>query len=155
MGQGVARWLIGLYPAAFRERYGEGMMAMYVQRVREARASRGEVGQLRFCVRELGSLAIGAVREWGRARLGGRPNSGTAEMGRGGDMGSWLRDLRIATRTLVRRPGFSLGVIVTLGLGIGATTTVYAVVDGVMLRPLPYSDPSALVAVGSMVPGEE
>ena len=68
--------------------------------------------------------------------------------------GAW-RDVRLAARNLARRPGFALGVILTLGLGIGATTTIYAVVDGVMLRPLPYHDPSALVAMGSLAPGAE
>ena len=70
-------------------------------------------------------------------------------------MGSWTRDLRIAARSLARRPGFALGVALTLGLGIGATTTIYSVVDGVMLRPLPYDDPSTLVSVGSLVSGME
>ena len=47
------------------------------------------------------------------------------------------RDVAIAARSLARKPLFSLGVALTLALGIGATTTIYAVVDGVMLRPLP------------------
>ena len=55
-------------------------------------------------------------------------------------MGSWILELRIALRSLARRPGFALGVALTLGLGVGATTTIYAVVDGVMLRPLPYDE---------------
>ena len=156
MGETIARRLLGLYPAAFRERYGEGLMAMYVQRVRDARATRGALGLLGFCLRELGSLATGAVRERVRARWGGeKANSGNVEMGRGGDMGSWLRDLRIAARSLAHRPGFSLGVALVLGLGIGATTAIFTVVDAVMLRPLPYDDPSTLVAVGSLDPGAE
>ena len=65
------------------------------------------------------------------------------------------KDLTFAARSLRRRPGFSLGVALTLGLGIGATTTIYAVVDGVMLRPLPYDEPSTLVAVGALLPTQE
>jgi predicted permease len=60
------------------------------------------------------------------------------------------RDLRLAARSLSRKPAFSLGAIITMALGIGAATTVYAVVDGVMLRPLPYKAPSALVTVGAV-----
>lgn len=60
------------------------------------------------------------------------------------------RDVAIAARSLARKPFFSLGVALTLALGIGATTTIYAVVDGVMLRPLPYEEPSALVTVGAI-----
>jgi putative ABC transport system permease protein len=59
------------------------------------------------------------------------------------------RDAVIAARNLTRMPALSLGVAVTLGLGIGAATTIYAVVDGVMLRRLPYDEPSTLVTVGS------
>ena len=65
------------------------------------------------------------------------------------------KDVTLAARSLRRRPGFSLGVALTLGLGIGATTTVYSVVDGVMFRPLPYQDPSRLVAVGAVTQGTE
>src|SRR5688572_5252385 len=58
-----------------------------------------------------------------------------------------VRDVRIAGRGLVRAPLFTLVVIATLGLGIGANTALFSVVDGVVLKPLPYRDPDALVAV--------
>ena len=58
-------------------------------------------------------------------RLAGRTDGGPKgdnHRGRGGmGMGSWTQDLRIAGRNLARRPGFALGVVLTLGLGIGAT----------------------------------
>ena len=60
-----------------------------------------------------------------------------------------MRDVGIAVRSLARRPGFALGVVLTLGLGVGATTAVFTVVDGVMLRPLPYQEPGALGTIGS------
>src|SRR5688572_10535896 len=62
------------------------------------------------------------------------------------------RDVSIAVRSLLRRPVLSFGVAMTLGLGIGATTTIFVVVDGVMLRQLPYDELSALVTVGSVSP---
>jgi len=68
--------------------------------------------------------------------------------------GVWLerlsQDVASAMRQVVRRPMLSLGVAVTLGLGIAATTTIYAVIDGVMLRRLPYEEPAALVTVGAI-----
>jgi putative ABC transport system permease protein len=56
----------------------------------------------------------------------------------------WFRDLRYAGRLLRRQPAFSGVAILTLALGIGATTAVFTVVYGVLLRPLPYRDPGRL-----------
>jgi predicted permease len=58
-----------------------------------------------------------------------------------------VRDVTLAVRTLARRPGFTAVVVLTLALGIGATTAIFSVVDGVLLRPLPYPEPDRLVRV--------
>ena len=59
----------------------------------------------------------------------------------------------MALRQLRRSPGFALVATVTLALGIGATTAVFAVVDAVMLRPLPFRDPASLVLIKRERPG--
>src|SRR6187549_840617 len=56
-----------------------------------------------------------------------------------------IRDVRHALRTLQRQPAFAAVAILTLALGIGTTTAVFTVVNGVLLRPLPYRDPGRLV----------
>src|SRR6187549_2927887 len=56
-----------------------------------------------------------------------------------------IRDVRHALRTLQRQPAFTCVAILTLALGIGTATAVFTIVNGVLLRPLPYRDPSRLV----------
>src|SRR5262245_25702785 len=69
-------------------------------------------------------------------------------------MDEFLQDLRFAARTLLRSPGFSAAAILALGLGIGASTAVFSVLDAVVLRPLPYEDPSRLVVLWDANPGQ-
>lgn len=62
-------------------------------------------------------------------------------------MGTFLQDLRYGARALGKTPGFAAIAILTLTLGIGATTAIFSVVDAVLLRSLPYRDPARLVSV--------
>jgi len=58
---------------------------------------------------------------------------------------SFVRDIRYVTRALVRTPAFFAVTVITLALGIGATTAIYSVINGVLLRPLPYPDADRVV----------
>lgn len=63
-------------------------------------------------------------------------------------MNPFRQDLRLAIRRLRATPGFTLTVVLTLALGIGATTAIFSLVEGILLRPLPFSNPDRLVLLG-------
>ncbi len=67
-------------------------------------------------------------------------------------LGTIAADIRYAARTLARSPGFTLVVVLTLGLGIGATTAFFSAVDAVLIRPLGYRDVDRLVLVYEAFP---
>jgi hypothetical protein len=66
-----------------------------------------------------------------------------------------LYDLRIATRNLLRSPGFTLTAVLMLAFGIGATTTVFSVVECVILRPLPFPNSDRLVRLNDVIQGAD
>jgi predicted permease len=66
---------------------------------------------------------------------------------------SFVRELRVAARQLRKSPGFAVTAILTLAFGIGATTAIFSIVEGVLLRPLPFADPGRLVMLGDTVQG--
>jgi len=64
----------------------------------------------------------------------------------------WMQDFKLAFRKIVRAPAFALVILVTMGLGIGANTAIFTVVDSILLRPLPYPSPDRLVRVYTAAP---
>ena len=153
--RGPARWLLERsLPEVDRAqvlRDMDELFAIRAARDGERAARRWYLRQgLNFGVRMLAERARGVV---GRPSLtlrvedqgGVRRSMGTAN-GRGVEfMNGILQDLSFAARTLMKSPGYSLVVIGTLGLGIGANSAVFSVINGVLLKPLPYSEGDRLV----------
>ena len=128
------RLLLRLYPAEFRDEMGDALVDTYVARARAAR--------------ERGGLALAGV--WSRALvdslgngLGERVSPAVAwRRSRGGG-----RDAQLVFRRLRRAPVFSLAILGTLTVGLGAFTVVYTLVHQVLIAPLPYEEPDDLYYV--------
>lgn len=122
LAEGILRVVAGLVPARQRE--------AWTREWRGELAAAHDRGGARHRVL-LAALEDAAVLRW-RATEPGRA----------------LADLRFALRSLRRRPGFALAVILTLALGVGANVAVFSAVRGTLLKPLPYEDAGSVVLVG-------
>ncbi|MGH7577860.1 MAG: ABC transporter permease, partial [Longimicrobiales bacterium] len=112
----------------------------------EARARRGRWAVLSVAARSLVDVLASAPR---RHRVASRAE----ERGRGSVWAGTWNDVRQAARRLRRRPSFTFTTVLTLGLGIAATTSVFSLVYGVVLNPLPYPDAARIVEVDHAGPG--
>ncbi|MEQ9397947.1 MAG: ABC transporter permease [Longimicrobiales bacterium] len=134
-----------LLPPDFRREFGAEIRRAFAARLEEA----GRPGRSRarvWCAEAWDLVRTGA-REWSAlaAEVAGARIDDT---GRGdGIMQTLARDIRYAFRTLMRAPVFTAVVVTTLGLGIGANTAIFSVVDAVLLEGLPYDEPDRLVNV--------
>ncbi|MDX1646951.1 MAG: ABC transporter permease [Longimicrobiales bacterium] len=124
-GRRLFRVLLRILPRDFRERNGAEMEEI----AEELGSDRSSVGRVLVWLRASGNIVMTGAR----MRL-----AGAATQRRLRAVGGLPQDLGQATRVLRKRPVFTAVTAVVLGLGIGATTTIFSVLDGVLLRPLPY-----------------
>ncbi len=123
-------------PPGFREKYGREIELDY------SSESRG--GGLRLAARTLSDVARVRWMLW-RAESRSLPNRSQKIKTRSLMFEALQLDLKLAVRSLGKRPAFAILAIATLGLGIGAVTSVFSVVNGVLLRPLAYRSPERIV----------
>lgn len=119
------KFLLLLYPASFRNEYGAEMCALFSER------SRNEPHLALWITVFFDTLFNAAAVHWDILR----------------------QDLRYTLGTLRRSPGFTITAVAVIALGMGATTATFSLTDFVLLRPLPFQDPSRLVTIWEKVPG--
>ncbi|HYT74168.1 MAG TPA: hypothetical protein VEL79_05430, partial [Vicinamibacterales bacterium] len=133
--------LLAVFPRPFRDAFGQEMREVFAAQVRAARASGGRTAVARLWMRTIGGMISAAWREH---RTGERaPRGGSAFR---------TSDVRYALRRLAAAPGFTATVIGTLALCMGANLTIFAVVDSILLRPLPFPQPDRLVTIYNTYP---
>lgn len=121
--------LARLLPSEARARWGDEQTACFAELVRNAHARRGAVGVAAVLTRSTLDLLLRLPREHVRNGIAGTATS----------------ELRYAVRALLRAPGFTAASVLTLALGLAAALSVFSLVYGVLLRPLPYDEPDRLV----------
>ncbi|HUA60718.1 MAG TPA: hypothetical protein VML19_18280, partial [Verrucomicrobiae bacterium] len=146
MMRSLVAFLLRMFPAPFRRRFGGDLLATFEDSWRE-RAG------WRLALRTIADLSACAALEHA-AQLRERQYRRTTIEDRQGDgqMNGFLRELRFGWRALRRSPGYSLAAILTLTLGIGATTAIYSVVNAVLVKGLPYPHPERLVFINEAMP---
>lgn len=142
MTERILRALLRLAPDDFRERYGAELLE--VHRRRTSTSSPG-LSRLFFSMKEILGLCWTLLR----LRLGrghdARTTTTRTTTGGAPMLDTARQDLRFATRTLGRNPGFSATAITVLALGIGANAAIFSAVNAFFFRPLPFGDADRLV----------
>ncbi len=140
-------WYLRLLPREVRALYGDDINETLECKLQEERERRGRIGALRYRVR----FARDVVGTAMRMRTARWRSTKRREFARGGRVARHVamltQDFQYGVRTLRRKPGFSIVAVLTLALGIGATTAIFSVVDAVLLEPLALPQPDRVVQV--------
>jgi putative ABC transport system permease protein len=131
------RRLLLLYPAEFRHEYGREMVFDFAELYRDAAGRRGlarAAAVAALWLSTIADLAWSAPRE---------------------HMDTIIRDVRYGVRVMLRERAVTAVAVLALALGAGANTAIFSVVDGVLLRPLPFPEPERLVRVAAENPSQQ
>jgi predicted permease len=133
--------LIRSWPSAFRRRLGEEMVSAFTEAWGPARA-RGLLAAACLLARTTVDLVVSGLAEHVAPSFAKPDHNGGSSF-----MDSLRLDVRFALRSLLRRPTFTLVAVSTLALGVGANSAIFSVVNGVLLRPLPWAEQDRLIRI--------
>lgn len=145
-------------PGRVRAQYKAEVTADYEDMLLDA-GRRGTLRSWRVGIHGLFDLAARLPMEWWRARRSQPDPSHVGRVDKHATLGwgeramNLMRELKLAARALLRRPGYAAIAALTLALGIGANTAIFTVVDAVLISPLPYPDSDRLVTLRHHAPG--
>jgi predicted permease len=135
IGDALYRLVLLVFPAAFRRRHGDAMLAQF-------RAQRRAVGGRPVALGALWLRGVLDATQHGLAcRLERRPSFG------GHHLRALPEDLWQTWRGMASRPGATIATVIVLAIGIGLTSTIFALADPFILRPLPYANPDRLAII--------
>jgi putative ABC transport system permease protein len=142
----VYRTLLRAYPRWFRERHEADLLHVFEAEHAEPRYA-GLLGLAGFWIHIAADLCVSATRVRRRTHVHAADTSS-----RSNAMDKVMQDLRYACRSLVARPGFTAVAVLSLALGIGGNTMIFAFIDGIAFHPFPYPDPDRIVTIGVTFP---
>ena len=137
--------LLNAYPRTFRDRHEDELYAFFEDQRRDPRY-RGGVGTFRFWWDVVFDVARSALLHRFRSRK-------TSSRKQKKMSSPWAETFATPVRRLLHAKGFALAALVTLALGIGASTAIFSVVHAVVISPLPYPDSDRLVSMWHAAPG--
>ncbi|HSR42396.1 MAG TPA: ABC transporter permease, partial [Longimicrobiales bacterium] len=150
----LLRALLRILPAEFRREYGEQLLRTARDQWEALPSDLGPAGRARFWARQAWAVVRAAVVLRRRSAAGPesrervrRGRRGEGEERKEDLMDGLWSDLKHGARALAARPGYTAVAVLTLSLGIGATTAMFSAVNSVLLRPLPYRSPERVVTL--------
>ena len=146
LGERIFRLLLVAYPREFRQRYREDLLAFFREDRRHPRYGAGLSRPLRFWSATLRDLARAAAT----ARFTDQSTVPSDRSGSMPNISALAHDVHYAVRSLRSTPAVTLTALLVLTLGIGAGTAIFAVVDGVVLRSLPFPEASRLYSINEV-----
>ncbi len=146
LAMAIFRVALHVLPVALRERHGAAMEALFRTHYADARKTGRAAAWWVVVAAASDAVAFGLSYRWSRRRA--PYTRSPSRPGAAMKLDFLQRDVRYAIRSLGKAPRYTLMAILTLALGIGANSAIFSVVNGVMLRPLPFTDADRVVHLG-------